>query len=346
MGAEIADHRARRRARQDVLILYKALSSWEDQQEVFKVIQGYFVPNRQDLKLAEEVARRAACLKAVRQVAEHLGLRENEAPGVMQYETARKELGLGLSVWVILRRWYSWYEVRKALRGETVRKTAHERSRFQAAIRRKPTGVEWLAGVKEWLETRPHSLLALDYDDWTVARNGVQGLPPVSKTPAINKALGLSWRETLKVAKGDLSLSAAQARNKKKLKRECGGFVGVHGVAVIRGFTQHQASYHTQADGTFPPYVFKLNDARVWYWEDVEAHHKGQPFPKRKRGELQNEVLNVKDIMRLCELKGRQLSDALYSRSSTTPRPAGNISKRYYWWRTDVQAWLDERAKS
>ena len=129
-----------------MLIHFRELSSWQDQYEVFKVVQGYFVPSRQSLKLAEEVARRAECLAAVRQVAAHLGLPKNEAPSVMQYEATRKELGLGLSVWTIERRWYSWYEVRKALRGEAVRKTPRERSRFEAAIRYRP--ILTIAGLR------------------------------------------------------------------------------------------------------------------------------------------------------------------------------------------------------
>jgi hypothetical protein len=169
--AVLDDHRARRRARQDVLLHFRALSSWQDQHKVFKVIQGFFIPSRASAALAEEMERRAECLEAVRQVAAHLGLPAGEAPGVMQYEAARKELGLTLSVWTIERRWYSWHEVRKALRGQAVRKTARENSRFQAAVRHRPRREEWLTSVKEWLEGRPPSLLALDYDAWAVERN-------------------------------------------------------------------------------------------------------------------------------------------------------------------------------
>lgn len=43
------DHRARRRARQDVLLHFRALSSWQDQHKVFKVIQGYFIPNHESV---------------------------------------------------------------------------------------------------------------------------------------------------------------------------------------------------------------------------------------------------------------------------------------------------------
>jgi hypothetical protein len=339
------DHRARRRARQDVLLHFQTLSEWPDQHKVFKVIQGYFIPSREGLRLAEELERRAECVEAVRQVAAHLGLPEGEAPGVTQYEAVRKELGLKLSVWTIERRWHSWHEIRKALRGQAVRKTARERSRFQAAVRHRPRGEEWLAGVREWLESRPPSLLALDYDAWAVERNQARpDLPPASTEHSIHDALCLFWPETLKVARGDLSLAQAQARQKRKLRRESGGFVSVHGVALIRGFTMGQARHHMHADPTFPPYAFKLSGARAWRWEDVEAHHKGEPFPKRKRGEMQGEVFDAERIARLCRLRRADLHDAL-RRGRDAPRPAGRVSKRPYWWRAEVEAWLDERRR-
>ena len=327
-----------------MLLHFRALSSWQDQHKVFRVIQGFFIPSRESAALAQEAERRAECVEAVRQVAAHLGLPKGEAPGVMQYEAARKELGLTLSVWAIERRWHSWHEVRKALRGKTVRKTARERSRFQAAVRRRPTREEWLAGVKEWLEGRPPSMLALDYDAWAVERNEANpDLPPVSPTSAIRGALSLSWRETLKVARGELSLAEAQARHKKKLRRESGGFVSIHGVALIRGFTRPQASHHVKIDRTFPPYAFKLHGERVWHWEDVEAHHKGEPFPKRKRGEMQGEVFDTKDITRLCGLARREIYDVMRRPRPNVPSPAGHISRHPYWMRAEVEAWLAER---
>lgn len=338
------DHRARERARQDVLILFKELSPWQEQQKVFKVIQGYFIPSPEGLKLAEELERRAECVEAVRQVAAYLGLPDGEAPGVTQYEAARKELGLGLSVWTIERRWHSWYEIRKALQGTTVRKTARERSRFQAAIRYRPKKEEWLAGVREWLKGRPPSLLALDYDAWAVERNEAKAdLPPASTEHAIHDALGLSWRETLEVARRDLSLAEAQTRHKRKLRRESGGFVSAHGVALIRGFTLGQVHHHIQADRTFPPHAFILHRARVWRWEDVEAHHKGEPFPKRKRGEMQSEVFGSDHIMRTLGLTGPELYEAIRRGRSDVPRPAGRVSQQPYWLRAEVEAWLDER---
>jgi predicted DNA-binding transcriptional regulator AlpA len=327
-----------------VLLHFRALSSWQDQHKVFRVIQGFFIPSRESAALAEELERRAECVEAVRQVAAHLGLPAGEAPGVMQYEAARKELGLTLSVWAIERRWHSWHEIRKALRGKTVRKTARERSRFQAAVRHRPRREEWLAGVKEWLEGRPPSMLALDYDAWAVERNQANPeLPPATTEHSIHDALGLSWQETLKVARGDLSLAEAQARHKRKLRRESGGFVSLHGVALIRGFTLGQAGHHARADRTFPPYAFMLHRARVWRWEDVEAHHKGEPFPKRKRGEMQGEVFGTNHIMRLCGLTGPELYEAIRRRRPDVPRPAGRVSQQPYWLRAEVEAWLDER---
>lgn len=201
--------------------------------------------------------------------------------------------------------------------------------------------------MKEWLATRPPSLFARDYDAWAVERNeATPDLPPATSAPSIRGALGLRWRDILKVARGETSLAKAQAQQKRRVKRESGGFVGLTGIALIRGFTHGQTDHLIETDRTFPPYAFKLHDARIWRWEDVEAHHKGEPFPKRKRGEMQGEIFHTGDIVRLCRITGRKPTEAIYKEYPDFPRPAGHVSKHPYWWRTDVETWLDERRRN
>ncbi len=91
------DHRARRRARLEVLLRFKDLS-WQDQYKTYEVIQGYFIHSGKGSEALEELRERAECVTAVVRAAEHLGMAEGEAPGVAEYEQARKRLGLELEL--------------------------------------------------------------------------------------------------------------------------------------------------------------------------------------------------------------------------------------------------------
>jgi predicted DNA-binding transcriptional regulator AlpA len=337
------DHGARTRARQDVLLLFRELS-WEDQHKVSKVIRGYFFHSDQVSKRLEEQDKRAECVEALKRAAAHLGLPEGEAPGIKEYEQARKELGLKLSAWTIERRWSSWPEVRKAVRGERVRMTARQRAEFGAAIRHRPTREEGLASVREWLASRPPSLRSADYDEWAKERN--EQRPELRRAPrakTVGHALGLSWRPVLKVARRELPLAEAHRRRLRTLRRESGGFASMDGVALILGLAPSLARYHIRTDPRFPAHAFMLHHVRVWHWEDVEAHHRGEPFPKRKPGEMQGEVVAIDHIMRLCGLTEKATYRAVRGRSGLVPRPAGRVSKYPYWLRSEVEAWSEQR---
>lgn len=337
------DSRARRRARVDLLLTFGELS-WQDQYRVYEVIQGYFFHFGPSADALDELRNRAKCVTAVQRVAKHLGLPEGEMPGVKQYETARKELGMELSSSTIERRWQAWPEVCKAARGERVRMTTRQREQFRALHGHRPKGREWLAGMREWLASAPPSLRAADYNAWVEMHNEEKPEePPARKASSIRLALGLTWRETIRVARRDLPLAEAQARRLKALKRSSGGFVCARGVALIRGLTISMATKHARSDPTFPAYAFTLHKVRVWRWDDVEAHHQGRPFPKRKRGEMQGEVFDSDDIMRLCDLSPMQLYPAIRRRRPHVPQPAGRVANYPYWLRADVEAWSEQR---
>jgi hypothetical protein len=59
------DHRARERARQDMLLQFRALLWYEDQHKVHTVERGYFITNDASLKLHREIDNRAECVREV-----------------------------------------------------------------------------------------------------------------------------------------------------------------------------------------------------------------------------------------------------------------------------------------
>jgi hypothetical protein len=332
-----SDHRARKRAREDILLRFKELS-WQDQYKTYQVIQGYFIHSGSGSAALKELRERAECVKALQRVAKHLKLRDEATPGVQQYEQARKDLGIELSAATIVRRWEVWREVCKAARGERVSQTARQRAQFRAAIKQKQRGEEWLTGVREWLLTRPPALSQSDYNEWTQERNERSPLPPVAGTESIRTALSLPWRTTVSIAKGETSLVDAQAKRREELQKENGEFVTITAIALIHGVTTRQATVLTHKD-TFPHVAFKLHQNRVWRLSDIEAHHTGEAFPERKASELQPEIMDSVDICRLCRVSQNELKKAMLRLRVPIPPPTGSIAGAFYWFRTEVEDW-------
>ena len=337
------DHRARQRAREDILIRFRRLS-WEDQYKVYEVVQGYFFHNERGSVTLRETRERSDCVSAVQQVAKHLGLPEGEMPTVETYERVRKELGLEISSSLIRRRWGgSWHEVAKAATGQKVQMNARQRAIYGAAIRQKMKGEDWLTGIREWLHERGPSRAEDDYNAWARERNEKNPkLPPVASGIAVRNGLVLPWSVALEVAKGKVSLADAQARELIRLEAEDGEFVGLHAIALIHGVSTGRAR-HMTGDKDFPvAYAFTLHERRVWLLTDIKAHHANDPFPRRTNGWLQPKIMTGKDICRMFGLTTKQLEGERRRHSgSRIPRPAGQVGGIHYWFRIAVEAWLD-----
>jgi len=338
------DHYARRRAREDILLRFKELS-WQDQYKTYEVIQGYFIHSGPGSERLKELRERAECVKAVMKAAEHLGMPEGEAPGVERYEQARKELGLELSAATIIRRWAAWREVCKAARGERVSESARQRAHMRAAMRhRRHNSEEWLASVREWLRDGAYSPFGEDdYNAWAQERNeNKPNVTPVATGCAINEALVLPWSAIVRVAKREVPLAVAQRRQLKRLKKKGGEFVSASTIALMLGVSRGNARHLMEA-AKFPAVAFRVSGQRAWYLTDVEAYQVGQPFPKRKQGELQSQIMMSKDVYELCGVTGVEAKQSPSHLGSLLPPSAGRIGACHYWFRTSVEAWLDAR---
>ncbi len=342
------DHRARKRAREDILLRFRDLS-WQDQYKVFEVIQGYFFHDAKGRTGAvlREVRDRAACIEAVERAARHLGLPAGEAPGVEEYDRVQAELGLDIPSAVVRRRWHSWPEVRKAVRGEPVRLTARQRAGLRAAIRRRHTGEEWLAGVREWLREGGRSTCREDYDAWAQERNARSPrVPPVALSGSLADGVLLPWSAIVRVAQGDVSLADAQAEELRRLEAEDGEFVALRCIALLHGLTSMQAKRVTSRED-FPAHAFTLYGKRAWRLSDVRAHHAGEPFPSREKGELQGHVMSSTEVRVLFGLDRMEMIWVVAQTQESPPQvarvpcPAGKVASYHYWWRLSVEAWLD-----
>jgi predicted DNA-binding transcriptional regulator AlpA len=337
---EPTDSRARRRAREDITLRFKELP-WPDQYRVYEFVQGHFFHSGRGSERLREVRERAECVTAVRRVAKHLGMGEGEAPGVEEYERARKELGIEPSASTIIRRWEAWREVSKAARGERVSQSARQRAQFRAAIKQKPSGEEWLTGVREWLSEKPPTRYTCDYDAWAEERNERRPhAPPVATAESASRSLVLPWSLIVKVAQRDLSLADAQGQVLETLKGEDGEFIATGAVALIHGVTFHRAKLIVRGEG-FPAHAFQMRESRIWHLSDVEAHHEGQPFPEREPGGLQGQILTTPEVSDLCGLTVSALWNAVSHGHPTAPPPSGRVRRLHFWFRITVEAWAE-----
>lgn len=348
-AAAAADHSARKRARQDICLRFKDLS-WQDQYEVYKFVSGFFFQSGPGSDQLREARERAECVTSIQKVAAHLELEDEMTPGVQQYEKARKELGLRLSASAIIRRWVVWREVRKAVRGERVTLTVRQKEMLRVIQEQDYKDEEWLAGVREWLESRTTKkpYLAQAYSLWIIERNEQKpNQPPLAHNEVISNNLALPWEKILQVAKRDASLVDAQEQYLLEMKNENGMFVGLNAIALIHGVTLSKATRITE-EPRFPPHVFKLSNGRAWYLEDVQAHRLGRFHPRRTVEELQDEIMTTAEVSGIIGLSPEQLLRAVRKNEvagagKLAPRPVGQFSGQYIWFRRHVDGWLDAK---
>jgi hypothetical protein len=344
-----ADHSARKRARQDICLRFKDLS-WQDQYEVYKFVSGFFFQSGPGSDQLREARDRAECVTSIQKVAAHLELEDGMTPGVQQYERTRKELGLRLSGSAIIRRWIVWREVRKAARGERVTMTVRQKEMLRVIEEQDYKDEEWLAGVREWLESRvaKKPYLTHAYSLWAIERNEQKpNKPPLANNDVISNRLALPWEKVLQVAKRDLSLVDAQEQYLAETKNENGIFVGINAIALIHGVTLSKAASITE-ETRFPPHVFKLSNGRAWYLDDIQAHRLGRFHPHRTVEELQDQIMTTAEVSETIGVTENQLTRAVRKKEvagagKLAPRPLGQLYGQYIWFRHHVDGWLEAK---
>jgi hypothetical protein len=192
------------------------------------------------------------------------------------------------------------------------------------------------------LSSSPPSTYLPDYDAWVIERNeNAPHLPPVTRGNTIIHKLAIRWNLVLEIARGDLSLADVQAERLAHLTSKGEDFGSVAVIALLHGISTTHAGFITKRDA-FPAFAFKLQATRVWHLADILAHHAGEPFPERVPEELQQDILDSKQIRNLCGLTTSEMDYAVYTRKGNIPHPSGYVGGYHYWWRHDVERWATE----
>ncbi len=167
----------------------------------------------------QQLQRRRESLDAIAQVAEHLALPDNQAPTAQQFNTASRKLGLGWTSTTVVKERGRWRNATKAYLGERAPETSAQRSlRRRRAGKARGHGT-YLAGVRQWQDQVPppasttrhdYNGYAQEHDAATVAEHA--DVLPLVTADAITQALGVSWDDVLRCARGQARGAAGRAR--------------------------------------------------------------------------------------------------------------------------------------
>jgi hypothetical protein len=311
------------------------------QLRAFEVIREYLGEELKETEADREVDERQAALEVMRRVAEELGLPEGQAPTTTQFNEVSKRLGLGWSASRVGRAWGRWRFACEAFTGHHVRKTARQNVLIEAKTGKRRAYENYLTALRLWLDTNPAVEEITAYDAW--AREFNDDLSPeqlpVTRWHAIYTNLRISFSDALRVARGEKALADCEPLRGNH-SEEYGPLVSTRWIARERELSEHHAKNVTHRPD-FPKPIVNLSRTRAWLKEDVEAYFAGRPFPVREEYELQGEYLSLVELAALMGKPPRRL----VSQTMRKPEPAGQVSRRHYWRRDEVERWLKENGR-
>lgn len=321
-----------------------------DRLTIFVDLRGYLAAELGEPDLAEEdiLGRRRALLdleKAAEDLRARGKLGDGEAPTANLYGQTAKELGLSTSTATLIRLFGLWRNAQAALLGNLLPEgPAARRIKARRAARKNET-VDQMDGLREWLATEPADTDRADYDAFAKEANKSFGKNIYSASGSITSTLMIDWEDALEVARGNTSVVKARER---RLEKEIEGLsdsdpIGSGTAALILGLTPQDFLYETATDG-FPVAVVDLPNVKGWLLGDMRTFASGQDAPRRKPGELNDQIMLSRDIAKRLAISPDYLRTCLsVEKWSRVPKPNGRIGISHYWWRNQAENWIYQR---
>jgi predicted DNA-binding transcriptional regulator AlpA len=293
-----------------------------------------------------ELRKRHDSLEALAAVAQHLGLSEERAPTVKQFDRVAGELELGWNSARVARLWGRWRFATDAFEGRRVRPTQHsiETQRRLGHRVRTYSDEDCVCAISRWLASEPIRATLTSFERWQALENDRRraGESYVPGWRTIASALQIGFKEAVQVARGDLSLADAQnvtlerrQRDRLDWSRTEHHFVGLDWLSKRLGVTREQVKNVTRR-GDFPQPVVTLERRRGWLQEDIEAYIQGEPSVERTSDALQQDYLTSGQAAAMI---GRDRASLILGLTSL-PKPAGMVSNRFFFLRSEVEDWM------
>lgn len=348
MGQRIEDP-SRRRSPRDTELETAMRRFFElsaaDQLRAFEQMRDYLGAGASlPTKVNREIEQRAESLVALARVAEHLGL-NGDAPTAEQFDQVAGKLKLGWTSGKVIRAWARWRFACDALRGGRTRPTATQQSLRHRSIGIKRNREDYLTAVRLWLVTNPPLVRAADYDAWAQEYNDAleDGELPVLKTAAIRLALALSWKDIVRVGRGEVDFDQAEKRSISDRGDWTNGphdLVGQLSGAQILKISANRFEYMSQRPGfPTPAATFgSRRNVRAWLREDLEVYRETGKARKRKRNGLRSRYYGTFELAPLVGVAPARLVDK--RSDGYVPPPTGRVGGIAYWLKRDADRWI------
>jgi len=353
--------------RQEVHALVSRVLSWPDLAK-FEVFEALLNDLGDSVELDDPVVRlageRREALDMIARASEFLGLPAGKAPTVKQFNQAVKDVASDWNSQRVIRVWEQWRLAIQAFKGEReVQTRARREARSQIARgggRR--SRVDYLNGVRKWLQSRPGVETAKSYSAYAeqfnvkLAEQNAAGAPvdekqrPLVSADAVRENLSLpDWPTVIRVAKRQSSLQAAQeqAFAERIPPPRQNRIIGLAAFARLLKRTDGAVRELAETDKNFPTPIAFIQGHRAWLYEDARLYKRGLAPPSRDEGELQALFADTEELRAKVRLMPVAFNSALArQRWGKIPRPDGAlVAGVYYWERAQIENWRKARSK-
>lgn len=287
------------------------------------------------------VGEQAEALDVLARVAEHLKLPEGRAPTAAAFDDVCRELDLGWTRSRVIRAWGRWRTACAALDGRNIPLTARQLAYYSKFRGRSTKRMPALTALRRFVESAPPKERTVDYACWAREQNERLGegellFPSVAM---VFKGLPVTWRDALRVARGEVALADVPERKVRRYESWVSGpndLVSMGDVMKLLGVSRSEADGRAREE-EFPAPVVRLGSTRGWLRSDVEAYARGEPVPQRQENELQHQYLDGHDLGRLI---GLSFLTIRLGPKGMFPPFTGRLAATKYWLRSDVERWI------
>lgn len=310
----------------------------------YRACRDYLAARVGETKRDGVIAERAGAIEALEAVAKHLKLPPGRAPTPTEFDEAARVLGLDWNRSRVTRAWGRWRFAKSAFLGEPMSESSDQRDQRLGPRRRKRRHEGHLDGVQLWLKTKPQSFSIDSYNAWAKDYNErANGAPlVVTRGNSVSIALGLTWRDAVRFAKGEITQAEGRPPGKRPRQQFSRGpydFVSQRHLSQMFGKDDYALGRVLSSPG-FPPPALVMQRVRLWVRQDIEAFQNGRPFPERDPKEIRALYLTRKEV---AALTGLTMDSVSYGQRGV-PGAAVYVGPVQLWLRSEVETWLKEHS--
>jgi hypothetical protein len=326
--------------------LFERFTALSDREQLmtYTAIRDYLGAANHQSETATELDERAKAVELVLTVAASYGLEDPRQLSVKDFDAASQRIRGGWKSGRVISAWGKWRFAREAAAGERSRLTARQVAIRRAVGARHLRSDDYIAALRIWFRTDPPKLGLIEYDQWR--REEAERHPGELSYPSYascREALGLSWKEMLRVARGEVTLARARKARARAARPSFsrGKHHFLSPIEIVARTAEPMSTVQRWiGQPGFPEPALVIAKRRFWLAEDVDAFVAGRPVAKRRRNELGHLYVNSPGAAAV-------LGMSLPGLWQLKPRlkPIAQVGGQFLYLRKDVEARRDERKR-